>query len=180
MHVFLFSKESITQTVFFSKRIRKKQTKIFRKRFWAVCRNYPCPIQIKSCPAGIIPRPRHPFSLTILPEASNPFCMDSITPACSPVFSISSAVCVSSRSRASCLRCQGPAFCMIPAPNLRLLQQIESLTAMDVKHSLHFQQSHRLAKTQPVRWLFATHDLECEKAGVISKRGVPSLAPGFQ
>ena len=50
---------------------------------------------------------------------------------------------------------------------------------MDVKHSLHFQQSHRPAKTQPVRWLFATHDLECEKAGVISKRGVPSLAPGF-
>ena len=50
---------------------------------------------------------------------------------------------------------------------------------MDVKHSLHFQQSHRPAKTQPVRWLFVTHDLECEKAGVISKRGVPSLAPGF-
>ena len=42
-----------------------------------------------------------------------------------------------------------------------------------------FSAIHRLAKNQPVRWLFAAHDLECEKAGVISKRGVPSLAPGF-
>ena len=63
---------------------------------------------------------------------------------------------------------------MIPPSHITVAEVCISLTVIDVKHSLDSQQSHWLVKTQPMTGLF------CEKAGVISKRGFPSLALGFQ